>query len=58
MCPSLRDQDKRPYATRINIDQREVSRVLVFNLSGETSGAPALRRMSLPLTEGESGGDG
>jgi len=31
--------------------QREISRVLVLNLSGEKSGASALHRRSLPLTE-------
>jgi len=31
--------------------QREISRVLVLNLSGKKSGASALHRRSLPLTE-------
>ncbi len=31
--------------------QREISRVLALNLSGEKSGASALHRRSLPLTE-------
>jgi hypothetical protein len=31
--------------------QREISRVLVLNLSGKPSGAQALHRISLPLTE-------
>ncbi len=31
--------------------QREISRVLVLNLSGKTSGAYAPPRMTMPLTE-------